>query len=706
MPHQVIENNNTPQLQPLQADENEDYDENDVGVLFSCRCESARPVTTLLSCLRNVSLSNHTTNAASTGLSSSTASQEGGGTLLTSSSRMTQAAAAAVVSGGGHGGKAGKVQYATVFVTEKSLTFQVYGVGKQSRATVDLQAGLFSEYYVAEQIVPLDSDDEDDGQNDHDTQGKRETEVIRGGEFAINLTTVLECLCVLGPNNLDRTTLCLSYDSRDAIFKIELLEQTIPGAGSVVGGSGPGPISAGCIISNCAIPALAVEDDDCHDDHDLANDHQFGSYGFGHQSLDVAFRSHPIVARARIKSDFLKDAIMELTDVGGSVCASIGLSKKYGLELATFGHSTECHVVVPYLGNHPEIFVSLEGVDGNFDGRGHRGGGNDNVCYAYSYPLHSVLSAMRGLEIASETCISINANGMIAIQHQVLDTVGNGDPNYIDFVMGCLDEGHDSNDGVDEAETTATTNDQGYESVYDNTQQSNNNNTPFSESQEEEEQSSQQQKQQQQFSPKNNDDVHLMNKNQRNQNHSDDSTTDDEGMEETQRIASESQSQQEQSASEVARHKSLFGTVANISAISSSSSRTYGGRRRRITNARRQRNRRDESLDGQEDGDDHTESIVRTAKKRQIDKKSNVLDNDYDDDKNRDSQEINANESEFEDDDEENTPLDVTATFASTSFRRRSSSDRNEQNFTTSSSSPQLMYGDTHLEASGDEEEE
>ena len=266
---------------------------------------------------------------------------------------------------------------------------------------MDLQAGLFSEFYVAEHNIVLEGGSEDGEE--------ARTEMVKGGEFGINLTTVLGCLCVLGPSSLDRTTLCLSYDASAAIFKIELLEE----AGLAAGG--------GVIISNCAIPGMSADDD--FEDEEL-----------GHESgLDYAFRSDPIVARARLKSEFLKGSISELTDVAGAVSVTVGISK-IGLELATFGHSTECHVVVPYTGNYPEIFLSLEGA------------GDDDSVHARNYPMHSFLSAMRGLEIANETCISVNANGMVAIQHQVLDKIGNGDPNYIDFIMGCLQNEDDDDD--------------------------------------------------------------------------------------------------------------------------------------------------------------------------------------------------------------------------------------------------------------------
>lgn len=127
-------------------------------------------------------------------------------------------------------------------------------------------------------------------------QPKVKSEIIKGGEFGINLTTVLECLGVLGSSSLDRTTLCLSYDTQSAIFKIELLEDIYANAtnGVPLGG----PTGGGVVISNCAIPGMSVaEEQDVHD-----NDEG--------QGLDYAFRLHPVIARARIKSEFLKDAIV------------------------------------------------------------------------------------------------------------------------------------------------------------------------------------------------------------------------------------------------------------------------------------------------------------------------------------------------------------------------------------------------------------
>eukprot|EP00978_Attheya_sp_CCMP212_P000865 scaffold1856_cov56-Attheya_sp.AAC.4 len=88
--------------QQQQAEEEEDD-----GVLFSCRCESAKSVTTLLSCLKQVAGENKR-------------GAEGG-----------RSAAG--------GSTSNKVQHATVFCGPTAITFHVHGRSRQSQSSVDMQ---------------------------------------------------------------------------------------------------------------------------------------------------------------------------------------------------------------------------------------------------------------------------------------------------------------------------------------------------------------------------------------------------------------------------------------------------------------------------------------------------------------------------------------------------------------------------------------
>jgi len=135
-----------------------------------------------------------------------------------------------------------------------------------------------------------------------------------------------------------------------------------------------------------------------------------------------------------LKSEWLREALQELDVVSGATCCSIVLGP-HGLELAAAGNLGECLITLP----PGAAIVSLDCA----------------APQARTYPLSSLLSGMRGLEFAAETCISINEAGMIAIQHQILDTIGQGAPNFVDFIMSCLlDEEDESTGGTHERPTS------------------------------------------------------------------------------------------------------------------------------------------------------------------------------------------------------------------------------------------------------------
>jgi len=354
------------QTTPLSINHQQQAEEEDDGVLFSCRCESAKSVTTLLACLKQVAGEKR--------------GAEGG-----------RAAGS---------GTSNKVQHATVFCGPTAITFHVHGRSRQSQSSVDMQAGLFCDYYVMSEEIEVEHNDDDEEQLPVPDGEKQMMETVVGGEFGINLTKVLECLSVC---DASRTKLCMSYNRQTAIFKLELLED--------------GPSQSG-LLNVAAIPGLAVpQDEDENEPLTLAG----------------AFRASPIVARAILKSEFVRDAIAELQDVAGGVTCTVGIGPT-GMELAAVGHAGECLVSLPHAGNDG-VFVGLECTPPRL--------------HTHNYPIHSFLSGMRGLDIAEETCISINSAGMIAIQHQVLDTVGNGQPNFVDFIMSCLEDEDDEDEDAE-----------------------------------------------------------------------------------------------------------------------------------------------------------------------------------------------------------------------------------------------------------------
>ena len=107
-------------------------DEQDEWLIF-CRCEKAKSVYTLLSCLRNIGV----------WVNNNEKNREG-------SSILTQSRSAAKNS----------IQPVTVFCYPKNMTFHVIGKSKQIQASVSMQAGLFSQYKVL-QSAPQEGDQEE-----------------------------------------------------------------------------------------------------------------------------------------------------------------------------------------------------------------------------------------------------------------------------------------------------------------------------------------------------------------------------------------------------------------------------------------------------------------------------------------------------------------------------------------------------------------
>lgn len=337
------------QQQQHEAEEEDEW-------LVSCRCESAKAVSTLLSCLRH----------AATDAASSEREQASSSTY----SRSNRS-------------KIASIQPVTVFCSPNTLTFHAHGnmSSKHLQASVDMPAGLFSQFRVAQ---PEGKDDVQDWQ--------------AGGEFCINLSTVHECLHVLGTQNntLDKTSLCFSYNVTKELFKLELLQQD----------SG--------VLMTAAIPGMVTPEHEANGG-----------------SLAHAFRSSPNAARIIVKSEILREFVQELETASGATNATVVLGNKGGLEMAACGSWGEVLISIPAKGSH---VVSWEPPTT----------ANPPI---RAYSLKSLLGSMRGLEVAEETCITVNNNGMMAIQHQVINReVGDGSPCFIDFILCCLENMDDDDE--------------------------------------------------------------------------------------------------------------------------------------------------------------------------------------------------------------------------------------------------------------------
>jgi hypothetical protein len=394
-------------------DDNDDDDDENNEYLISCRCESAKVISTLLSCLKHVnstrpSAQRNTTNTSNGHIRSSSqrrvsnsTSRFGSSTVSSSSSLVT-------------------LQPVTIFCSPTTLTFHILNTSKQIQASVDISANLFSDYSVA-------STTNNNNSNNNNDPNQEDWATAAGGEFCVNLSTLLECLHSLGTHNLDKTKLCFSYNTTQDIFKMELLEE-----------SG--------ILSTAAIPGMLSPhlDDDNHDDINLRTN-----------SLAHSFRLSAISARIIVKSESLHELVAELDFVAGGTMATVSLGID-GLKIRVVGYLGECQVVLPPKGNHV-VSIEIPPTDTATAG-GTAASHTLSPPTLWTYPLHALMESMRGLDIAEETCITMNTGGMMAIQHQVLDNTISDTPSFVDFILCCMHDDDDDNENDDHHIATETTN--------------------------------------------------------------------------------------------------------------------------------------------------------------------------------------------------------------------------------------------------------
>mmetsp|Transcript_13031 Transcript_13031/g.36078 ORF Transcript_13031/g.36078 Transcript_13031/m.36078 type:complete len:566 (-) Transcript_13031:1729-3426(-) len=346
--------------------------------LIVCQCSSGKAILTLLSCLDHQEVSGGGGGAKAASTDSTAATQ-------THSRRARNQRGPQIV---------------TVFCNPNCLTFHVQGASKQFQASVDIQSSWFVDYQLSAALP----------------ENREELDAQSGGEFCVNLMSVLECLHVLG-TSIDRTMLLFSYNATQEYLKMELLLQDFG------------------ILSTSTVPGMVPPEDGNGADDD--DDNTLSGHG-----LHIAFRSSPTVARMIVRSETLRQVVPEIESVTGGAVGAIALSSQRGLEIAVTGHLGECVCTIPSSGDHV-VMLDIQ---------------KDVAEPVSNYPLHSLMASFRGLEMAQETCITMNANGMMAIQHQVLlesakTEEGEATPIYVEFILCCLqDEDGDDDDGRTEGQ--------------------------------------------------------------------------------------------------------------------------------------------------------------------------------------------------------------------------------------------------------------
>ena len=219
-------------------------------------------------------------------------------------------------------------------------------------------------------------------------------------EFCVNLSTLLECLKLVDIHAKSHFSLTLTYHLSTEVLQLELDDSGF--------------------LCTAAVPGMMPPDDE--------------GEGMG---MAATFGTSTIVARMLLDSTLLKDHILpELEWVPGATAVTISMSDGC-LELAAIGHSSQC-------------LLQIEAANGRGGGGGGGGIGGILQCQCpsqvqHTFPLPSLLQAFKGLELAQETCLSVNEQGIMAIQHQVLPSEeiatnmnGESTPTFLDFILVSL----------------------------------------------------------------------------------------------------------------------------------------------------------------------------------------------------------------------------------------------------------------------------
>lgn len=195
-------------------------------------------------------------------------------------------------------------------------------------------------------------------------------------KFAISLTIFLECLQVFGP--LSETRMVMSYAQHGGPVNLVLEE---------VG-----------TITTVEIKTLEIA-----------------------RPLDLTFSSSQIIARAVIKSSFLRDCFTEL-EVPGGIKMSITMTDKAPyLSMSVIGDCSSVQIDFPSDENASDVFTEFE----------------CKFPITMTYPLNLTRPCTKALARADHTNLRINQSGMLSMQHVI--AAGNT-TNWVEFLISAQED--------------------------------------------------------------------------------------------------------------------------------------------------------------------------------------------------------------------------------------------------------------------------
>jgi hypothetical protein len=396
-------------------------DEDDDDVLFICRCDTPKLFVELLQAFSKTGLSSllsrpTTTQRASAAGTTNTQSQRRHNTSTSSSSMMPQ-------------------QPMTIFCNAQAMTIHSQSSNKQFQASMELPSSFFQHY----QLIP---------QHDDDDHGAAGGEMVTY-DFTIHWQKFLQCLSVLLTTTMSSGTstaplsgstpqsslLTMAYHTFTEVLRLEWESLVLSSGGEREGRYGTNRTTSS-IMATAALPGLETPES-----QEAAE-------------LSTAFQESPIQGRWLSSSHILKEAKNELELVPGATVVQVQFledrapsettttatmvpNKKKTIEvgrpqpclrLVTKGYASQVVVEIP---GSIEFSQSNNENDNDVDDDD-----NSNSERAWDYPSQPTLrrrprklthtyplahwrQALQPLDMAMETCISVNREGIMAIQHSI-----------------------------------------------------------------------------------------------------------------------------------------------------------------------------------------------------------------------------------------------------------------------------------------------
>jgi hypothetical protein len=301
--------------------------------------------------------------------------------------------------------KPGQQHTAQAMVTDKDLVFVLVSKNKTTQVTGTVPQKIFKSYRIERGGVKVVGRQRGGGGGGGGGGGDAEQSEGEGGAggyagggsgtgaggggasgkshltFCINLATLMDCLTIFGPNAALSTAVTMSYDSLDATFVVELENDGV--------------------LTRCTVRTI---------DDSVENHHESWS------QMTNAFRATDEVCKAMLKSECLKDALLDLQEMAQAGAAVV---KVFMSEAAPYFRLSASG----NLGNLEVEFNKTAELFTIFDCQG---------TYEWEYQLEALLLGMRALMHADQTYLRINDEGVMCIQHRVHC---GADPSYVDFLM-------------------------------------------------------------------------------------------------------------------------------------------------------------------------------------------------------------------------------------------------------------------------------